>query len=538
MGASAPQPAALSPGRRRRDLAALADANLDVLVVGGGVVGAGAALDAASRGLSVGLIEARDFASGTSSVSSKLIHGGLRYLQRLDLGLVREALRERAILLRTTHLVQPIELLYPLRRRIERPYVGAGLALYDLLARLPGGEDTLPRTRFLNAPAARAAVPGFRPERLVGAARFFDAQVDDARLVIELVRAAATYGAHVCSGARLVRLEAEAHGEVATIRLEAEREITVRARSVVVATGVWSDEVARAAGVVGPPLRPSKGVHLVVARDRIETDRALIIPTKQSVLFVLPWGAHWIVGTTDTAWSGDPDMLSASAEDIDFLLAEIKAELRTPLVRGDIESVYVGLRPLIARGSGATASLSREHEVEVARRGLVFIAGGKLTTYRVMAKDAVDAALRSAGITAPASTTEDIALPGRESDSEISELSGAHPALARRYGGLIAEVLQSDRALEAIAGAPGYVRGEFEYAATHEGARHLSDVLERRTRLSIETADRGTFAAGAVAAILAPVLSWSPEEVRSEIEGYEAGVAKAQATENIAQVAS
>jgi glycerol-3-phosphate dehydrogenase len=547
--ASAP---ALSPAHREQAVRSLQDGEVDVLVVGGGVVGTGAALDAASRGLRAGLVEATDFASGASSESSKLVHGGVRYLQMLDFALVREALAERALLLRLApHLVRPVPFLYPLRHRVwERTYVAAGLTIYDLLALLGsvhgGGQGQLPRQRQLSRRSTLRLAPGLRPEVVRGGIEYWDAQVDDARFVVDLARTAAGLGAELLTGARAVGfLDGDAHKvRGVRVRLEGGRELEVRAKAVLAATGAWSGELQRLAGRGGTvALRPSKGVHLVVPRTAIRSQRALVVPTGRSVLFVLPWGAHWLVGTTDTAWRPGPDHPVANRGDIEYLLAEANKVLEPGLGERDIEAVYAGLRPLVAVGDAETAKLSREHAVSRLRPGLYMITGGKYTTYRVMARDAIDALAGELGRHVARSATDRVPLVGaRGSETAAGELVrafgiGADVAehLARRYGGLAGEVLDpaaSDPSLlETLPDGAGYLKAEARYAASHEGARHLDDVIERRLRLSIETSDRGWRAAPAVAEQLAPVLGWDDDDVRRELDSYRHRVEAARLAE-------
>ena len=509
------RPVALSPQLRASSLREMAAEELDVLVVGGGVVGSGAALDAATRGLKVGLVEARDFASGTSSRSSKLIHGGLRYLEMLDFALVAEALKERGLLMQTLapHLVRPVGFLYPLQHRgWERLYAGSGVALYDALSRI-SGRSGLPLHKHLTRRGARRLVPALRKDALVGALHYYDAQVDDARHTMFLARTAAAYGAKVASRARVVELLREGERVTGAVvdDLESGETITVRARQVVNATGVWTDETQSLGGQRGAfRVRASKGVHLVVPKDRIRSDTGLILRTETSVLFVIPWGRHWIIGTTDTDWELDKAHPAASEADIDYLLDHVNAVLETPLTRDDVEGVYAGLRPLLEGESEATSKLSREHAVGHPAPGLVVIAGGKYTTYRVMAKDVVDEAVygleRHEGRQVPASVTEKVPLLGAEgyqalwnARHRLAAQSGLHEVriehLLQRYGSLVHELLAmvaEDPSLgEPLAGASDYLRVEAVYAATHEGARHLDDILTRRTRISIETFDRG-----------------------------------------------
>jgi len=544
------QPVPLSPDQRASALVDLADGELDVLVIGAGVVGAGAALDAVTRGLRVGLVEARDFASGTSSRSSKLVHGGLRYLEMLDFGLVAEALAERGLLIDrlAPHLVRPVPFLYPLKHRgWERWYAGSGLALYDALGLLAGRGGAVPRHRHLTRRGARAVAPSLRKDALVGAIRYHDAQVDDARHTMFLARTAAAYGATVASRARVVGLlRAGERVTGAVVRdLEGGRELHVRARQTVNATGVWTDETQALAGGRGQfKVRASKGVHLVVPRDRIRSDAGLILRTETSVLFVVPWGRHWVIGTTDTEWTLDKAHPAASRSDIDYLLDNVNAVLETPLTHADVEGVYAGLRPLLSGESAATSKLSREHAVAHPVPGLVVVAGGKYTTYRVMARDAVDEAGHGLATqldrSVPASVTEHIPLLGAEGFQALwhqrhtlARRAGLHPVrvehLLRRYGSLVHELLdlvEGDASLgEVLPGADDYLRAEIVYAASHEGARHLDDTLTRRTRISVETFDRGLGVCDEVADLMAGVLGWSVEQVAREVEHYRQRVA-------------
>jgi glycerol-3-phosphate dehydrogenase len=532
---------ALSPQAREAALEAMSSTELDVLVVGGGVVGSGSALDAATRGLTVGLVEARDFASGTSSRSSKLIHGGLRYLEMLDFRLVAEALQERGLLIQklAPHLVRPVPFIYPLNHHVwERMYAGAGVALYDTLALLSGRARGVPHHRHLTRRGARRVFPSLRKDALVGALEYYDAQVDDARHTMFVARTAAAYGAHIASRARVTGLlrEGERVTGAEVHDLESGRTIKVQARQVVNATGVWTDETQSLAGERGQfHVRASKGIHLVVPHDRIRGDSGLILRTEKSVLFVIPWGRHWIIGTTDTDWTLGLAHPAASAADIDYLLDHVNKVLEQPLTHADVEGVYAGLRPLLSGESESTSMLSREHAVSHAVPGLVVVAGGKYTTYRVMAKDAVDAAVHGLYQKVPPSVTEDVPLLGAEgftalknSAHVLAERYGLHEAriqhLLGRYGSLIHEVLdlvEQDPSLgEPLTGAPDHLRAEIVYAASHEGARHLDDVLARRTRISIETFDRGIGAVEEAARLVAPVLGWSGEQIEREVEHY------------------
>ncbi|MGN6598556.1 MAG: glycerol-3-phosphate dehydrogenase/oxidase [Actinomycetes bacterium] len=518
---------------------------LDVLVVGGGVVGAGSALDAATRGLRVGLVEARDWASGTSSRSSKLVHGGLRYLEMLDFGLVREALKERGLILGklAPHLVRPVPFLYPLEHRVwERPYVGSGVFLYDAMAATSGNSLGMPHHRHYTRRGALKLAPSLKPDSLVGAVRYYDAQVDDARHTMEIIRTAASYGALVANRTKVVGFLREGERVTgATIRdTETGQERTVRAKVIINATGVWTDDTQALIGERGQfHVRASKGIHLVVPRDRIRSSTGLILRTEKSVLFVIPWGRHWIIGTTDTDWNLDKAHPAATAADIDYLLEHVNKVLETPLTREDVEGVYAGLRPLLAGESESTSKLSREHAVASPAPGLVVVAGGKYTTYRVMAKDAVDAAVHALGTTVGPCVTEQIPLVGAtgwralwNQRHQLAKSSGLHVAriehLLGRYGALTTELLdlvkERPELAEPLPNADDYLQAEALYAARAEGARHLDDVLARRTRISIEAWDRGVAAAPMAAKLMGEVLGWDKATVQKETDHYVARV--------------
>ena len=375
----------------------MADGGLDLLVVGGGITGAGAALDAAHRGLRVGLVEAADLASGASSKSSKLIHGGLRYLEMGDLGLVREALRERELLLTrlAPHLVRPVPFLWPLRHRgWERMYLGAGLVLYDTL----GGARSVPRHRHLSRAGTRAEAPALRTGGIAGSVQFFDAAEDDARMVVAVARTAAAHGAQIATRARVVGLLRAGDRITGAEVLDEEtgETIAVSAAHVVLAVGAWTDVVRRSAGArFETNMRPSKGIHITVARERIPMDTGVLARTEKSVLFVIPTDSGWLIGDTDTPWRHGPEQPVANRSDVDYLLAKVNSLLSEPLTREDVRGVFAGLRPLVGPAAGGeTTRLSRKHVVERPAPGLTTIAGGKYTTYRVMAADVIDAATR------------------------------------------------------------------------------------------------------------------------------------------------
>jgi glycerol-3-phosphate dehydrogenase len=536
-------PSRLGPAERAANLDRLRTETFDVVVVGGGVVGCGAALDAVTRGLSTALLEARDWSAGTSSRSSKLVHGGLRYLEQLEFGLVREALKERTLFLTRLcpHLARPVPFLYPLTHRgWERVYAGAGLLLYDTI----GGARSLPRHRHLTRRQALRLAPGLRKDSLVGAIRYLDGQVDDARHTMTIARTAASYGAAATTGTQAVGFlrEGERVTGVRVRDLESDDSggtgstYDVHARRVVNATGVWTDDVQDLAGGRGRfSVRASKGIHLVVPRDRIALDVGLILRTERSVLFVIPWGRHWIVGTTDTDWPLNKAHPAASSSDIDYLLDRLNAVLTTPLTRADVEGVYAGLRPLLSGESADTSKLSREHTVASPLPGLVVVAGGKYTTYRVMARDAVDTAVRGLDRVVPPSCTEDVPLLGAEgwralwnARHRLAERSGLHVAriehllgrFGTRAGDLLAIVAERPELATPLPMADDYLAVEAVYAATHEGALHVEDVLTRRTRISIEAWDRGLAAAGPVARLMAGVLGWDEARVAAETERY------------------
>ena len=505
------------------------------------MTGSGAALDAATRGLSVALVEARDYASGTSSRSSKLFHGGLRYLEQFNFGLVREALRERELMLTriAPHLVKPVSFLYPLTHRIwERPYVTAGMTLYDSM----GGARSVPRHKQFTRGGALRKAPGLKRTALTGALMYYDAQADDARHTLTVARTAATYGATVLSSAEVVKLNHAGERVVgARVRdVETGHEVDVQASVVVNATGVWTDDIQTLAGGRGRfHVRASKGVHIVVPRDRINSETGMILRTEKSVLFVIPWNTHWIVGTTDTDWTLHKAHPAASRADIDYILEHVNTVLAVPLTHDDIQGVYAGLRPLLSGENESTSQLSREHAVARPQPGLISIAGGKYTTYRVMAKDAINAAVQDVSAATPPSVTEHIPLLGAEGYHAM--VNGIEKLAERwqlpvwrmqrlldRYGSLTDELLtlasEDPSLLEPLDGAEEYLRVEIAYAASHEGAMHLDDILARRTRISIETPDRGTESAESAARLVAPYLGWDEERIANEVQAYSARV--------------
>lgn len=538
----APRP--LNPTTRAHALHTLATTELDVLVIGAGVVGAGTALDAVTRGLRVGLVEARDYASGTSSRSSKLIHGGLRYLKQLDFGLVFEALRERSLILDTLapHLAKPVEFLYPLERPVlDRAWAGAGIGVYDILG---AGRGVPAHHRHLGRHATRDRFPG-AGARIRGGISFYEGQIDDARHTMMLARTAATHGALCASSTRVIDFLRDGERITgATVEdLETGHRFDIRATRVINAAGPWTDEIqAMLDATPQLRIRTSKGVHIVVPRDCIDATTGLITETDKSLLFVIPcpWSdQHWVIGTTDTPWDHDLAHPAATRTDIDYILDQANRLLDNPIGHEDIVGVYTGLRPLLAGNTDQTTTLSREHAVITPVPGLVLVAGGKYTTYRVMAADAVDAAIAGLPQRIGPTRTHQVPLVGAHGYTELS-LARARLAddlqlppatidhLLGRYGSAITEIrdlITTDPQLARPLGTTAYLRAEIVYAVTHEGALHLDDILTRRTHLSIETLDRGTAVAAEAAALAAPHLGWDDTDIAREIERYTSRVA-------------
>ena len=562
---TAPEATVLTRLTREQRAAALKEMSreegLDVLVVGGGITGAGIALDAASRGLRTGVVEMGDWASGTSSWSSKLVHGGLRYLYQLDLPLVREALSERGRLLETIapHLVKAQPFLWPLTHHCERSYSAVGVGVYDALA-LAGarGHRTVPIQKHLGRKGARALAPALDPSTLIGAIRFYDARVDDARLVIDLIRTAVGLGALAVSRARVTGFLKDARGTVtgaAVTDLETGATHEIRAARTINATGVWTEDTQNlATDAGGLKVLASKGVHIVVPKAAIDAETGIFLRTEKSVLFIIPWPRYWVIGTTDTPWTEDVAKPVATAADIDYILQHANEVLSRPLSRDDIIGVYAGLRPLLQprlkpgadNRLAASTKVSREHTVTRVAPGLTAIAGGKLTTYRVMAADAVDHALGEALARAHPSATARLPLVGAAGYRALAARAGAIArergwTLARvthlldRYGDELPALLDSiddDPSLGRPLGeAPAFLRAEVAWAVTHEGAAHLDDVLLRRVRLDIEHRDRGLGAAAEVLAVMAPLLGWSEAEVEAERTAYAERVAQIAAAE-------
>ncbi len=536
---------ALSPENRAQSLEQMAHTEFDVLVIGGGVVGAGAALDAASRGLTVALVEARDLASGTSSRSSKLVHGGLRYLKQLNFSLVFEALRERKLILQTLcpHLARPVKFIYPLEKAgWDRAYVGTGVGVYDVLG---AGRGVPSHLRHLSKKKTLQSFRAGKVGRIKGGIMFYEGQLDDARHTMMISRTAASYDALVVTSARVTGFLRSGQRVIgATVKdLESGREIEVKAKTTVNAAGVWTDEIQQMIGGRGQfRVTASKGVHVIIPRDRIDSDTGLITETEKSLLFIIPcpWSDDfWVIGTTDTPWTLDLAHPAASRSDIDYILDHANRLLEKPLTRDDVVGVYAGLRPLLAGEEDQTSKLSREHAVVSPVPGLVIVAGGKYTTYRVMAEDAVDKAVEQLPGKVGKSITDRVPLIGADGYQALANNQGKLAAevnldeprvkhLLGRYGSLIREIvaLIADRPElgDPLDSAPKYLKVEAVYAVSHEGALHLDDILARRTRISVDTWDRGDAAAQEVADLVAPLLGWNEAAVANEVEHYRARV--------------
>ena len=529
----------LGPDQRDSAISQLGTEQFDILVIGGGVNGVGAALDAASRGLKVALIEAQDIASGTSSRSSKLIHGGLRYLEQYDFKLVREALHERELMVSTLcpHLVKPVGFLFPLTEKFkERTYVGAGLALYDALR---GFQRALPWHKHLSQKQINDIAPSLRHDIVTGAIKYFDAQVDDARHTMAVARTAARHGAIIAtqvSAESLIREGKRVVG-VNALDLASGKKIAIKAAATIMCAGVWSDQLhERFELTPGYHVTMSKGAHIVVPGSAIKSDAGIILKTPVSVLFIIPWGDKWIVGTTDTPYEGDRAEPFATREDVQYILDQANRVLEPKLQADEIIGVYAGLRPLVANNKSATTTkLSREHTVDRPAAGFVSIAGGKYTTYRVMGKDVVDRAVIELRKITQESVTEKLPLVGadgyfalEQQKERIAQESGLDVEtvthLLNRHGSLISEILeliqeQPKLAAKLDADLP-YIKAEIVYAVSYEGARSVDDVISRRTRLSFEAVNHGVHLADEVASLISPVLGWSAKERKESVAQY------------------
>ena len=543
--APAVDPTRLNLEQRARDLAdATATATAaaaDLIVIGAGVTGAGAALDAAARGLSVVLVEAGDLAVGTSSRSGKTFHGGLRYLEQLNFKLVAHAIAERDLMVKKLcpHIARPESFVYPLTHHLERPYVGAGVLLYDLFGLK---EKAVPRQRHFSRRGLKSHMPSIDSNLVVGGIQYYDALMDDARHTMALARTAAGLGARVLTRAPVVDFMKE-QGRVAGVVIEDRRSglrHTIRARAVINAGGVWADELQQLAGANTFSVQPAKGVHLLLRADAIDADTGLLARAADSVIIARRWYGYWLVGTTDTVWTGSKSRPVAEAADVNYLLRNLNRYLQRKVERSHILGTFAGLRPLLkpVGEHGATSALSRDHAVIPGPPGLTTIVGGKYTTYRLMAADAVDAASADLGSVA-ASSTADLPLIGaarwdatRGRAGEIATRTGLTEAavvnLLKRHGDRVDDVLglaANNSALgRPLAGAPQYLAAELVHAVEAEGAQTLADVLVRRTHLSIELPDGGIGIAPQAAELVAASLGWNEATAASEVERYRAFV--------------
>lgn len=522
---------------RSTSLRRLADERFDVLVIGGGITGVGAALDAASRGLRVALVEKDDFASGTSSKSSKLVHGGLRYLQQREIRLVYEALAERQVLRRNApHLVTVLPFLLPMFSKdglVPKPVaraLGTALWMYDLTGGLRIGKVH----RRISRDDALAHMPTLRADRLAASYLYYDAAADDARLTLAVARTAAAQGAVVANYAPVTALLKDPLGRVTGATVEADGDgVDVRATVVINATGVWADEVrALDEGHNPSTLRPAKGIHCTVPWEKVRNDVAVVVPVPKDrrSIFVVPWGdggdgtpTFTYIGTTDTDYDGPLDDPQCTADDVAYLLGAMNASMSTPLTEDDVLGAWAGLRPLVTGGSDRTADLSRRHAVTMSRSGVVTVTGGKLTTYRRMAADTLDRAVEMIGH-GGSSKTKRLPLAGANG----WDAPGLPHHLATRYGAGARDVLalvDADPSLAQplVPGLP-YLRAEAVYAVRHEMARTLDDVFARRTRARILAREASAEAADGIAHLLAPELGWSEAEAGRAAAEYRAAV--------------
>ncbi len=539
-GRSAVNPAMLNAAQRAAGLDAAAVGIADVLVIGAGVTGAGCALDAAARGLSVVVVEADDIAVGTSSRSGKTFHGGLRYLEQLNFSLVHHAIVERDLMVRTVapYISRPVPFLYPLTKHWERPYAGAGILIYDIFG-LRG--RAVPKQRHFTRRGAVRQAPSLDGAAITGGIEYYDVLMDDARHTMAVLRTAAAYGAKVITKAPVVdylKDDDRVTGVVVEDKLTGQRH-RLAAKVVINAAGVWSNELQKLAGANNFSISPAKGVHLLLRGDAIDSQTAILARASDSIIIARPWLGHWLVGTTDTPWDGAKGEPVADVADIEYLLTEVNRYLKKKVSVDDVLGVFAGLRPLlkpIGKDGEATSALSRDHSIIGGPAGLVTIVGGKYTTYRLMAAETIDAAVKSAGLRdVPASPTSSVPLVGAAGYAALVNRFGALAKqfglprrqierLAFRYGSLLEEVLAAgpdDVVLRTPKPEWGdYLPAEIRYAVTAEGALTLKDVMVRRTHLAIELADGGRAVAPEIAALIAPLLGWDEAETSQQVKGY------------------
>jgi glycerol-3-phosphate dehydrogenase len=549
---------------RKDDIKGLSENELDVLVIGAGITGAGIVLDAASRGLNTGIVDAQDFAAGTSSRSSKLVHGGLRYLMMLDFKLVREALTERDLLLSTIapHLVKPAPFLYPLLPREwkmpkdktfvnlvmalgqaiwRRPVMTMGIGMYDVMAKTGKRKKALPMQKHYSKKGLKEIFPDLKDGWATGGIRYYDAKVDDARLVLSVLKTAHTFGALIAPRVQILKLIKSQNNAVTGAiakDLETGKDFKIKAKKVINATGVWTEKSEKLAeGKGGLKVLSSKGVHLIIPKEKINGQIGIATMTEKSILFVIPWDKYWVIGTTDTPWDKEYKHPVSNAIDVDYILEHVNAVLKKPLKKSDVIGVFAGLRPLLQpelKEGTSSAKVSREHTVASPAKNFVVIAGGKLTTYRVMAKDAVDYAL------GPLANkwqciTDKLPLIGAkdlsETTAKIPEYAKKYKVdnyfierLVNRYGSKVTDIFElfdKDPDLKnTIDGGFNYTKAEIVYACQTELALHLEDVMCLRTRLNYETPDSGRKAAPAIAELMGSVLKWDKIRIQKEIDSY------------------
>ncbi len=527
-------------GQRNEAIERLAQGVYDIVVIGGGITGCGTALDAAARGLKVGLIERDDLASGTSSKSSKLVHGGARYLQSGQLKLVYQALAERQRLLHNApHLVRTLDFLLPTwENRRQRLILTSGVWIYHL----GGGFRIRKRPRHVNQVSTLAVVPNLRSLQLLGSVGYTDAQTDDARLTMYLARTAAVrWGADIATYVEAVGFEKDSSGQVVGVNVRdrfTQAEFFIRSRYVINASGVWSDKIRTLDEGHNPgSIRAAKGIHLILARSKFDSSVGVTMPLENGGwVFTLPWGNVTLVGTTDTDYSGDFDSPEATANDIDFLLNNLNQCLQEPVTHSDILATYAGLRPLVAKTTSAqTADLSRRHKLIGGSDGLITITGGKMTTYRVMAREAVDYAAKNGHLDTVPSPTRQLLLDGAHGltrfigDPETQAVLGQYPpdmatSLIQRHGTNALAVASlgftnPDLAQRLVPDLP-YVKAEVIHAVRQENTMTVADMLERRIRLSIEHRSRGLQVLDEVIGLMAGELGWDQERKRKERQAY------------------
>lgn len=527
------------PVRLDRDdqIAALRETHYDVVVIGGGVTGVYTALDAATRGLRTALLEKEDFASGTSSKSSKMIHGGLRYIEQGNLPLVRHSLLERQRLRNNaSHLVQRLPFLFPVLEKngIFDKRLAAGFESLLWTYDLAGGWREGVLHQKLSKNEVLAHCPTFKPEEVRGGFMYYDARADDARLTMNIARTAAFYGATVLNGAKVTEVT-RSGGRVsgAVVRTGDDEEVNVRAKTVVNATGVWlRDWSGAGAGADVPSIRPAKGVHIVVPWSKIRNDCTVTIPvpgrTRRAT--ITRWGNVSYLGTTDEDYQGDLDDVHCTREELDFLIEGARSALDTDLTADDVVGSYAGLRPLVAPSGGKTVEVKRNHEIRVDRDGLVTVVGGKLTTARHMAEQTVDKVQRGLGRKGR-SRTKNLKLLGAAGyDAEAVVASGGLAAhLGERYGTearFITDLVTEDPALgEPVVEGLSYLKAEVVYAVRHELARSVDDVLSRRTRARLMARDASAEAAAEVGRLVQQELGLTDEQTTEQVEQYTKAVA-------------